>query len=137
MKLSFAGARAQAYDRNPAMTDRGNLNTAIAPHGVTNRWTYTVPANTLIQLTTGFICMERVTAAAPVSTYVIQIVGPNGNAILQERSRKNAVGDHFSQASFFGMFALAGDQVIGQTFDNSTGGTIDYSSGIGIVQFDI
>ena len=56
------------YDRNPTSISKTFTNTGVAPHVITARWTYTVPAGRKCQIEFVQIELVRKTVAAPVNT---------------------------------------------------------------------
>lgn len=130
--------RQAVYDRSPANQALQYQGAAVAPHGLTNRWTRTVPAGlrAQVQLVSGQIM--RVTAAAPVGQVqmlVSVVCSGNTAQVLMLQMLTNTAGDQ-QHAEFGGEILLApGDTVACATQDASTGGTVNYNTGALSVEF--
>lgn len=107
------------------VSQTGNYNAGgVAPHAATTRWTYTVPTNRAAQIESALVAILRTAAAAPVGT-TFATVTATGVSLLYATDISNAVGAFTSQQQGESGFLNAGDVLLGQTFDGSTGGTHD------------
>lgn len=124
-------ARPQWYDRNPLAKSLAFAGSAIAPHGNTVRWTYTVPANRKCLLEWNYNFILRETAAGVLGAEVIQInytPSGGGGALLQDTRQVNNSANALTQITTTPQLSLfAGDNVNGDTTDTSTGGTSTYA----------
>lgn len=133
-------ARPTYYDRNPVAKAFTYDAAAVAPHAQTTRWTYTVPAGKKAQLQTSTFMLERDAAAAPAGYTRSQIVytpSGGGNFAIYVVEFVNAGVDANRSSNIgLGMTLLAGDQLISQTQDGSTGGSVAYVVGSTLQEFD-
>lgn len=122
--------------RNPLKVAGYYQTDAIAPQGLTNRFTYTVPAGRVCLIRSLFINIYRVTAAAPVGIWAGLILA-GGNYVIDLRSIRNAAHDSLGPVAWNPEIWLgAGQTCIGQTSDLSTGGTVSYSMAMSGIEFD-
>lgn len=108
----------------------------VAPHGDTQRASYTCPAGKKAQVSI-FMSIARATAAAPAALVRIgaTLVGL-GYVAHAQISNDNAVGARDSCNVAFAVILDAGDEISINTQDSSTGGTIDYLGTLLIREFD-
>jgi hypothetical protein len=134
----FSG-RPAYYDRNPTLPNQRFGQNAVAPHGLTTRFTYTVPSARKAFLGALYAHVFRVTAGAPVGLVVCTVTHTNGanianlvdfaftdNTLLAQRQVAYGSSD----------VMVAGDTLVLQTSDGSTGGTVDYRIDSKITEFD-
>jgi hypothetical protein len=140
-RILSGGARPQWFDRNPTSIIKAYNNT-LAPHGATERWTYTVPANrrALIEL---LQCgAKRISVAGtPAAVQVYVKVTPNGGSdtytlYADLTSADNAIGSKEALSSQGTIALEAGDLIHGSTSDGSTTGTVEYVLTAKITEFD-
>lgn len=133
------GGRPALYDRNPTSFAFETSQTT-GPHVQTTRGTYTVPTARKAQVTSISGCEVRVTAATTAARSETDHNMENVATALAPLARlavwTNAVGDkdHYNQGG--ANYLLAGEIVIYEDVDSSTGGTIEYLSGMWINEFD-
>ncbi len=137
MRITNPGqARAYPQDRNP-LTINQLYSATVAPHGVTTRWTYTVPASRKAQMESVLARILRITAAAPVAYADADVaVGNVLSYIAIADLMTNNVGDRISVNLGAAAFLQAGEFVVGRTQDASTGGTISYVASLKATEFD-
>jgi hypothetical protein len=122
-------------DRNPVVRTRMYEAVGIAPHGLTTRFTYTVPTAKHAHVGSASIQLIREAAAAPVGYWRAQL-NDASNIWLRVGSITNAVGDRVQGDVSPGAIHSPGESVQCQTQDASTGGTISYAVNVMMVEFD-
>ena len=136
MKVGFPGGpRLEWYDRNPLSATIDYLGTAIAGHSVTVRATYTTPTGKKAFLGAASLQFLRVTAAGvlgQIHTYFFAA----GSMILMAQLLDNTAGAHLEREINLNAVLLDGESISFSTFDASTGGTVNYSLGAAIMEFD-
>lgn len=138
MKLTppTTSGRNAYYDRNPTDVFNFTSQNALAPHALTNRWTYTVPAGRKAYLSNAFTIIHIVTAATTAGQRSARITTPSVTFFLNRSVYANAV-DTVDQANNGGtVLLLAGDASSGADVDVSTGGTVDFLYGSSATEFD-
>lgn len=128
------------YDRTMVSRTSYYSSGAIAPHGITERWTYTVPTGKKAFVQSLLAVAQRITAAAPVSQYAALVtVTPNGGTlarVLLALLLTNNVGDSAREHYGASGALAAGDVLASSTVDLSTGGTVDYNLSAWYIEFD-
>jgi hypothetical protein len=129
--------RAAPIDRNPTDASKSVLVITAGPHTVTIRWTYTVPAARKAIVGPGSNMIDRVTAAAPAGR-IGATVGNNAGTlwISDIETFGNTVAFDQSQAIGTGFLISAGYILTWGTADLSTGGTVNYTCGVAIMEYD-
>lgn len=126
------------YDRHPLVLPFQYQGT-IAPAGVTTRWSYTVPANRLAFVEFCFTIVLRATVAAPADVAQANVIYSNGSAqaaLAIAMILNNTVGmQDQSLGNNYGLM-VAGDTLLGQSVDLSTGGTVFYDITAKVCEFD-
>jgi hypothetical protein len=131
----FSG-RPAYFDRNPTeITTFSNFQTAIAPHSLTTRVTYTVPTGRKAFIGALDFIMHRVTAAAPLGRRRISF-GTTTFTPTHCMDWSNVVDAVTQLLTSLQAPFLAGDQIAVMTEDLSTGGTVDYIMAADIREFD-
>lgn len=134
------GARPVPTDRNPVNKTNEVQTAAIAPHGTTTRWSYTVPVGKKAQIQTASCICVRVTVAAPVGETSAQLAyTPSGGAavtLFEAHLDTNAALDVSVQNESQLGDMLAGDIITAQDFDTSTGGTVKFRESAKVYEFD-
>lgn len=104
---------------------------AVAPHAVTTRWTYTVPAGRFCVLESAYAWALRDAAAAPAGLVIALVqYTPSGGVSnrVVTAAFLNAAVDTNRQMNWGSELRMkAGDKLEGVTLDLSTGGTVFYS----------
>ena len=104
-----------------------------APHGLTQRLTYTVPAGYNFKVHTIWYYAQRMTVAAPVGRIDFMIFfDPAATAqksLLSIESYDNVLNAVLIDKMFHDLWFAAGDTIIVYSGDGSTGGTILYRMG--------
>lgn len=123
-------ARLLYYDRT-AVTHALNSNlNGLAPHALTIRWTYTVPAGRVAYVESAQVTAWRETAAAPLGTVgaVVRCTPVAGVLcnIVGAWLFDNTVGARQAEALGSMGYLSAGDVIDGITFDQGVGGTASY-----------
>lgn len=135
MKLgSLASARSAYYDRNATSTTQ-EYGADLAPHATTTRWTVTVGAGKkqFVEFARTSIYRTSVATVASLFEDRVRVAGIN---FLTSTSSGNTVGT-FVQQTVTGTITLyAGDVIIADTYDLSTGGTVFHTIGYRATQFD-
>lgn len=127
---SPAASRAAWYDRNPTSEVKTAYSNRVSPHSTTTRWSYTIPAarKAIIEIISGYT--YRDTAATTGAEYGINIsFVPNattGAAISNINVSDNTEGAYNYVQAMGAITMFSGDSLIGDDFDNSTGGTVSY-----------
>lgn len=128
------------YDRNPVHIARNYAASGVAPHGSTQRWTYTVPAGKKAFIEHTVLHAFRNTAAAPVGEVNLAIVvTPAAAAAVEYTIRRffnNTVGAEIQSEASQGGILLAGDAIEARTSDASTGGSMAYNINAKMTEFD-
>lgn len=135
-----AGVRREYFDRNPLVTNFYFELPNVAPHGNTNRLTYTVPANRRALICAAELDFFRGTAATTSGKVWEQLTIFDGSLIrgvIWITLFTNNIGDARQVvASNFG-WLLAAQRVDINTQDASTGGVLDYRGSFQILEFDV
>ena len=133
-------ARPVPSDRNAINKTQYANNAGIAPHGVTTRWTYTVPANKKATWRSGRAYNVRRTAAAPVGEFYSSLqYTPSGGSVtvpVVAISSDNTLLVYRNDEQFPQVDMLSGDALAGVDSDASTGGTADFVVGAIIFEYD-
>ncbi len=127
-------------ERNPVMITAQYAADNIAPHGLTQRWIYTVPAAKKAIVESLYTMLGRSVVGAPGAMAFARIqLTPSGvaSAIISEsRIYTNVVGDKWIVSLACNLLMCAGDVMSGITIDQSTGGTFSYIITMKATQFD-
>lgn len=112
----------------------------VAPHGLTQRSTYVVPANKIARVDIGAIEMLRSAVATALNYAFIRIrYTPDGGSertLLTLFMETNTIGDRLDRQLANPFIMLEGDEINIETLDSSTGGTIDYHTQISLGEID-
>ena len=135
-------ARPAYYDRAPVpIFNSHNVGGVAGGFGLTNRWTYTVPAGKAAWVEFIFVQVIRQSAAGAVGGMqsIVQLddaINPI-QLLLHAFIITNGVGDRAQEQASPVCYLQAGDQLLGQTADGSTGGT-GYHVNVGkIIEFTL
>lgn len=124
---SAAAARPQPIDRNPVFRSNAFQNVGTAPHVTTTRWSYTVPAGKRALAMHILARMDRDAAAAPGAIAISQVLyTPNGGSqvpVCMSYLNQNAIGAGSPMNVGQSLLMAAGDTLIANSQDASTGGT--------------
>lgn len=132
--------RPQWYDRNPLTIGLAYLANGIAPHGQTQRVTYTAPAlrKAILEASTGSALRE--TVAAPAALVRVTLAGTYDAATIAYQPfvqfLSNIVGDQAGYSTSQQALMNPGNNFRGFTEDTSTGGTIAYCVSAKITEYD-
>lgn len=133
-------SRANWYDRTPVSRAQAYASGGTAPHGATTRWTYTCPSGKKAFLAAAHVQMIRITVAAPVGTSAVSVYytpsGGSATTVCGGEMINNTVGGEFHESLAPQLAMLAGDVLLSQTSDISTGGTFDYVSTALVGEYD-
>lgn len=130
-------ARPDYWDRKPAYKTRLLIAPGVPPHGVTQRWGYTVPAGRVAIVHTLRLRIRRQTAGAPGTNPQSWIQDVIGNLFAYVDLTSN-VAQAIEDLQLSPQIALApGDGFFCFTTDPSTGGTCDYSLFLQATEFDV
>lgn len=127
------------YERNAVDKSINFQSPALAPHGVTTRANYTVPANRKALISNLYSRALRDTVAAPVGIVRVWFVKNIAGAAIytiDSMSISNVLGLLWEHNVPMQYFLKAGDTVEFQTMDASTGGGVFYSVCAVITEFD-
>ena len=128
------------YDRNPiGVVKRYEAN--AVPHGLTTRWTYTVPANKKAFVETLCCNLTRVTVATAVGiveAYIswAETAIATSYSMLKGVLFTNVIGDKDRASIGHGFILLEGHTIRGVTADASTDGTVNFHLATKITEFD-
>jgi len=128
------------FDRNPTAQSGGYVASSVAPHALTQRWTYTVATGKKAILQTAICIVQRDSVASVLgaqSSYM-RYIPSGGSAVrpLYAYNTSNTLSAAQSNNIGATMALLAGDQIDGSTLDDSTGGTGFYLTSFQGIQFD-
>lgn len=138
--FNLGTSRPAWYDRGPTVKSAGYSQGGIAPHAATDRWTYTVPANrkTAAQCIQAAVTREGVAGAPGLQLTRIRYTQAGGSLIelIYAPVLANTTGAQSNLINSGTLVMLAGDLIVGNTYDNSTGGTGNYSCSIQALEYD-
>ncbi len=135
-----SNARDTFADRNGTTQTIFYQASGVAPHTLTTRSTYTVPAGKKSQVTRIRLAHIRSTVATTVGkvqallSYVPAVAAGLNLALVQAIATTVGAGDELNSVAFDVL--LAGDTIRLQTVDASTGGAIDYDLGVVLIEYD-
>jgi len=131
---SQVSPRAEWYDRNPSLQTSG-WGMDASPHTLTDRFAYTVPTGKKAIVSLLSATIQRRTAATTLGLAQARIT-MRGTTAISALLQNNTVGE--GRLIGVGTSALlsAGDQVVGSTSDDSTGGTVAYLLVAHLTAFD-
>jgi len=137
--VNAASARATFYDRNPIPLGL-NYNSSLAPHGLTVRWSYTVPVGKKFLMAYSYAYgFKSVLAGAP-GPFRGQIrVTPVVGAVyypIWVYTYLLTLGDVGEMNGNTSVAFLPGDVIEGLTQDTNGGGNILFSIGMSGTEFD-
>ena len=136
MRVGFPGGpRLEWYDRNPQPKEGGYAGSAVAPHTLTQRFTYTVPTGKKFFLENAYAYLMRY-AAADAAERVMASISARGQSLAFTQIMTNAVGDKDSMNVGRSVIMQAADVLLGNTSDASTAGSVDYSLNYHGIEFD-
>lgn len=135
-----SASRPNYYDRTLAIATASYLAEGLAPHADTQRWSYTVPSGKKAYLQALTCMMHRDIAAAPAARAIVfaRYTPSGGSAtyLAVVKELQNALGIPHS-SSFAGTGVMrAGDVLISETGDGSTGGAYTFLSAAWLAEFD-
>lgn len=112
---------------------------STAPHSLTERASYTVPAHSWGLIQSIFLHAYRDAAASSVGTAILSVkITPSGGSevpIIYTILRNNNVGEFTQVELAEGILLKGGDTIKIYTQDSSTGGNVSYLATIYIVEF--
>lgn len=118
------------FDRDPISKTNTFNSAAVAPHGATTRWTYTVPANRLAFVESASVLLMRDGApgVAAIASAVVAYTPSGGSAVHIARTAEISatVGEPRQSPPATLALLLPGDALSGITSDVSTTGTYTY-----------
>ena len=130
-------ARLQPWYQTNFAAKISNYSAAdVAPHADTTRWTYTVPASRLAIVTHLLMQFYRKTAATTVNTTTIYVIGPSNLILSLIQSYDNNVGSQSHNIIGQSMILTAGQSLAAHTYDQSTGGTHDFTVSMTAMEFN-
>lgn len=129
---------------NPLVVQLNYSASQIAPHVLTERWTYTCPPKRRGRIETAFSTVLRETAAAPVGGYFARVRLTRAQhvaiavstVIIQSHDRRNAVGDNVALVNPGPIELFEGDVLNADTVDESTGGLVRYLASVTLIEYD-
>jgi len=124
------------YDRNPINRTVNVYLPGIGPHGGTQRWLYTCPANRKALVHRVFGRVIRRTAAANPFDAEIEVYHDGNGPFLRAVIWTNAVNDQDSQTLTALAYVGPGGTLQALSYDNSVGGTVDYEMTYSLTEFD-
>ncbi len=135
---SYAVARPAQYDRNASSSIQGDA-AIYAPHGVTSRWTYTVPSGFKLFLEACSVSQQNITAPT-VAAQASIIIRITSGLVFMDPIRldilTSGVTTTINSNQVFGQVTLYAAEVLNVfTLNSSTGGTVLMASGSKGTQF--
>ena len=127
-KGSSIAVRPAYYDRNAA-TQTGEYSGFLAPHGFTQRFTYTVPSGRKGRLEYAYVYIQRTAVPSSANLYLAHLQCISGGIQLRvPLVENNSAVTGLGICTTFPMdvTVYAGETIAGQTVDFSTGGTVQY-----------
>ena len=128
------------YDRNPKSVFKRYVATDVAPHALTERWSYTVPKGRKAFVEYLAASAVRITAAGPQGLVTacidLGIPGPTALSLMAAQVMTNNVGDKDRVNIGQSLTLEAGDVLKASSTDLSTGGTMAYRLVAKITEFD-
>lgn len=136
---SQAASRPIYTDRNPIVRTQ-NYTATLAPHAFTQRWSYTVPAGKKAFCDFVRLYRRRTGVATTASDDGAEIdYTPSGGAAMAiiynvntDNTNMLVRTEGYSQFGFLG----PGDNLQANTSDASTGGSVQFTIGAKIVEYD-
>ena len=135
--MSYGGQqnRTEWYDRAPLVITKVYATTNVAPHGLTSRWTYTVPANRKCIVESAIAYLIRYTNSTLTDIAWISI--SDGGTYISLAEVVNATFGTTGQGQVGGTIVYtAGTVITGQTQDASGNGTFNYFACLKGTEFD-
>jgi hypothetical protein len=128
------------YDRNPVTTFKSYYEGNVAPHGLTERWTYTVPSGKKALVELIAIWMNRTAAPTTLGRAEARLLFfPSGGSetplvysVLYDSNVGAEKNVNIGQSSIM----LQGDKIRATTYDGSIGGNVSYLVLAKITEFD-
>ena len=128
------------YDRYPSSPVESYIKFNVAPHGLTSRWTYTVPPGRRAFIEILAVKVLRQTVADTVgiarADILIHITGVPTPRILSAFICTNVAGDTDRGEVGHSVILNAGEWIKGETSDSSIGGTCAYLLTLKVTEFD-
>jgi len=128
-------ARLQPWYQTNFDTVTATYDGSAAPHGLTTRFTYTVPANRIAIIENTMIEALRLTAAGTLGTVDVYILA-DSVYIAKVFFYNNTVYSAGYENQAKQILLKAGETCVGKTSDGSTGGTVNYRMMVNILEFD-
>jgi hypothetical protein len=128
-------ARQAYYDRTPASKTLFFNSNSVAPHSNTVRATYTTPTAKKAFITSGVFEMERSNVATTVGVTTLSSTAA-ALTLVNLISIDNTLGSYRVASPSGGHILNAAEAVNIADADQSTGGAMDISEALGIVEFD-
>lgn len=127
-------------ERDPLQVVKGYHAAGVAPHGVTQRWLYTVPADrkAIVSLVNCSLVRDSHTGTHLRAGAVI-LITPNGGAatgVLEAQIGLHLDNELDTVAAAGDIWLHAGDAIDCHTFDTSSAGTISYALSMVATEFD-
>jgi len=128
------------YDRNPSISVQNYANSGVAPHALTVRWSYTVPAGkkAFVETISARLVRDAAATTAGLASIYVAVLpyGGSWTPLLRIAVLSNGVGDRDGGEIGQSVILKAGDGLRAETYDTSTGGTLFYSVSAKITEFD-
>jgi hypothetical protein len=126
----------QFADRRTNNTGLNAFVDAVAPHTITTRVTYTVPANQIAVVRSVHISFERQTAATTVGIVTVDVRQAGGaQRYASIRTKTNVALARIDVALPVNVELPAGEQVFLEDTDASTGGTVSFDYNVVINEY--
>jgi len=130
-------ARLQPWYQTNFTTDNKRYGSgSVAPHALTNRWTYTVPADRIARIM-GSYCMLMRDSAPTSASYAVSAILV-ASAVYLPYLVEITSATYVPRLMGYSESAIvrAGETIVGQTADVSVGGTYSYEVDVNIMVFD-
>lgn len=132
-------ARPAYYDRNPLILGF-SVHQTFAPHGATDRWSYTVPAGRKAQLEYAFVRTRRTNLATTPNDFdALLRINPagGGTIVLVLMPVATNTVEAGMTVSVSGPITLnTGDRLFATTIDQSVDGLVTYTITAKLLEYD-
>lgn len=134
-----AGVKREWFDRNGLVVHQYYIGSSVAPHAQSNRFTYSVPSGRLCMVMGATLNLWRRTAATTPDLWGAGLrLEHSGNYyyFCELMGNDNNLWVVKNQIFSCQVICYPNDILRGWTFDQSTGGTVDYELAIFAQEFD-
>jgi len=124
------------YQTNFTPVNNNYSGDSVAPHSVTDRWSYTCPAGRIAMVMLVFLEMMRQTAPTTAGQAALEMILSGTVRICDIRETTSTVGvvKYFGYGQ--GAILIAGQTILARTQDGSTGGGYMYTLSANVMEFN-